>query len=257
MQNAVDVSNLTVHYDKQTVLWDINFSISPGNIVGVVGPNGAGKTTLIKSLIGVVKPLSGKISFFGDKLSKIKKQIAYLPQKEAIDWDFPITVFDVVLMGKYGGIKWYQRIQEEDKKAARQALDKVGLLSFAHRQINELSGGQKQRLFFARALVQNAKIYFMDEPFQGIDLTTEKVLITLLQEMKEEGKTIFIVHHDLSSVIEYFTELILLNTRLVAAGAVSSVWTEENLGKTFGKHPSLLEEAFYLNVGKKKGFIST
>ena len=174
MNYALEVKNLTVHYDKQPVLWEIKVEVSAGRIVGIIGPNGAGKSTFLKSMLGIVKPLSGDISFFGLPFSKVQKRISYVPQKESIDWHFPITVFDVVLMGCYGKLALFQRPRKEDKRDVWEALDKVGLASFAKRQIDELSGGQKQRLFFARAWVQKADIYFMDEPFQGIDMTTEK-----------------------------------------------------------------------------------
>ena len=254
MDFALEADGLSVHYDKQPVLWDISLQVPSGKIIGIVGPNGAGKSTLLKTALNIVKPLSGSIRFYGKPFSKMKKKIAYVPQREMVDWDFPITLLEVVLMGRYGKLKMFQRARASDYLVAKEALDKVGLLPFAERQISELSGGQQQRLFFARALVQQADIYLMDEPFQGIDAATEKVLLSLLKEMKKEGKTIFLVHHDLSSLQEYFDMLILLNIRLVAFGKTEEVLTKENLCATFSKSPSLFEEAFYLKIVKKEGF---
>ncbi len=251
MDIALQTSNVTVHYGKEPVLWEVNLSIPGGQIVGIIGPNGAGKSTLIKAALGIIPTISGHFSFLGKPLSQIQKQIAYVPQKEMIDWDFPITVFDVVLMGCYKGL--FAWTTKSDRAKVWDALEKVGLTHVADRQIDALSGGQKQRLFFARAIVQEALIYFLDEPFQGVDATTEKVLMELLSSMRQKGKTIFIVHHDLSCLQRYFDSLIFLNRRVIAQGATDEVLTEKNLSNTFGKNSTILDEVFKLSLIQKTG----
>ena len=240
---AVKVKRLTVHYDKTPVLWEINFEIPSGKLVGVVGPNGAGKSTLLKTLLGIHKPISGEITFFDRALWQMVKKIAYVPQRTSVDWNFPINVLDVVLMGRYGKLGFFKWPKKNDRKAAKQALEQVGMLEFAKKQISELSGGQQQRVFLARALLQKADIYFMDEPFAGIDMTTEKALISLLSSLKSQGKTLFIVHHDLSTVREYFDWVILLNNCLIDCGPVEEVFHEENLKRTYGTSAYMLMEA--------------
>lgn len=251
MSKAFEVDNLTVHYDREPVLWEVNLSVPENKIIGIIGPNGAGKSTLIKAALEIVPVMSGTISFFGLPLKKMRKEIAYVPQRGLIDWDFPITVFDVVLMGCYEKLFFWSGKNEKERVWG--ALEKVGLKEYANRQIDALSGGQKQRLFFARAIVQKASIFFLDEPFQGVDATTEKILMNLLQEMKEEGKTIFIVHHDLSCLQKYFDYLIFLHRRVIAEGPIDEVLTQENLCKTFGKNSSLLDEVFELSLIQKTG----
>lgn len=229
---ALQVDHLNVNYDKVSVLWDISFSIPKGKLVAVLGPNGAGKSTLLKSLLGFVKPLSGKVSFLGKPLKK--SSVAYVPQRNCVDWDFPITVFDVVLMGSYGRRGFLGFIKKEDKISAKKALAQVGLEEFAQRQISELSGGQQQRVFIARALVQKAEVYLMDEPFAAVDASTEKALIDILKKLTAEGKTVFVVHHDLLSVSLHFDHVLLLNGVLVSCGPTGEAFTQEHLEKAYG-----------------------
>ncbi|NGX38945.1 MAG: High-affinity zinc uptake system ATP-binding protein ZnuC [Chlamydiae bacterium] len=252
-QCAVNVERLTVHYDNVPALWEVNFDVPPGKLVGIIGPNGAGKSTLLKTLLGVLKPISGEISFFGQTLKQMQGRTAYVPQRTSVDWDFPICVLDVVLMGLYGKLGILKWASKSDRKAAEKALEKIGMLSFAKRQISELSGGQQQRVFLARALLQEADIYFMDEPFAGIDISTEKALVELLFILKEEGKTLFIVHHDLTTVRSYFDWVILMNTCLIASGPVEEVFTEENLEKTYGKSAYMIVRAKKLAQKQSKG----
>lgn len=250
---AVEVQQLSVSYGKTPVLWDIQFSIPQGIRVGIIGPNGAGKSSLLKALMGVVKPLTGQIRLFGQPLKSVKKRIAYVPQRSAVDWDFPATVLDVVLMGTYGSLGLFRWAGKKEKQAALVALEKVGMSTFSHRQISELSGGQQQRVFFARALVQEADLYCMDEPFAGIDMATEKELAVLLNQLKNAGKTLLIVHHDLSSVQEYFDWVMLLNTCLIGCGETKQVYTTENVNRTYGRSAHLLSEAKKLAENKTSG----
>lgn len=237
------VEYLSVNYDKTPVLWDIAFEIPQGKLVGIIGPNGAGKSTLLKALLDMVKTLSGNVEFFGLPLKKVKKRIAYVPQRTSVDWDFPITALEVVLMGRYHKLGLFKWATKKDRKAALAALDLVGMSSFANRQISALSGGQQQRVFIARALVQEADIYFMDEPFAGVDMATEKTIVQILKKLKGEGKTLFIVHHDLNSVEDYFDTVVLLNTCLIAYGPTKEEFTPENIRRAYGKSSMLLEEA--------------
>lgn len=251
----LEVDQLTVNYEKTSVLWDIHFVLSEKKIVGIVGPNGAGKSTLLKALLGLVKSISGQIAFFGKPLSEVRQRVGYVPQRSSVDWDFPITAFDLVLMGRFGKmglLKWASR---EDKEATYRALDQVEMLGFAHRQIGQLSGGQQQRLFIARALVQDADLYFLDEPFAGIDMATEKTLIKLFEEMREKGKTLLIVHHDLATAKNYFDDLILLNTCLIAAGPTEEVLTQQNIMRTYGRSTTLLDEAAVKAKNKTSGLL--
>ncbi|NGX51581.1 MAG: Ferric enterobactin transport ATP-binding protein FepC [Chlamydiae bacterium] len=250
---AIEVDQLTVNYEKTSALWDLRFSVPQGRLVGVIGPNGAGKSTLFKALLGIVKPLSGKILFFGKPLSEMKHRVAYVPQKGSIDWDFPITVFDVVLMGRYRflkGLKWYRKA---DKEAAARILRRLGMSELAGRQISELSGGQQQRLFIARALMQEAELYLLDEPFAGVDKASEGVIMAILRALKEEGKTILVVHHELSSAAEYFDSALLLNTSLIAHGDIADVLTPELLSRTYGQKGVLFDEAWRLSKEKATG----
>ena len=239
---ALKVEHLSVSYGKTPVLWDINLSVPSGQIIGILGPNGAGKSSLLKALVGLLKPLSGHVEFLGESYKKNKGKIAYVPQRSAVDWDFPVSVFDVVCMGCYGKKGLFRRIKKEDRELTEKALKQVGLESLANRQISELSGGQQQKVFIARALVQQAEIYLMDEPFAGIDMSTEKTIMTILRELKAQGKTIFVVHHDLNSVREYFDWVILLSTSLVGSGLVSEVFSKDNLFKAYGGVFSFLDE---------------
>jgi manganese/zinc/iron transport system ATP- binding protein len=241
-KNVFEIRDLTVSYDKKPVLWDINLEIPEGKIVAIVGPNGAGKSTLIKSSLGLLPKLSGWVKFFDQPYSKVRKKVSYVPQRETVDWDFPVSVFDVALMGRYGHLGWIKRPGEEDKKKALEALDKVGMLEFRDRHISELSGGQQQRVFLARALAQEADLYFMDEPFSGVDVATEKSIVKLLKELGKEGKTVIVVHHDIQTVQEYFNWVVLLNVRLVAAGSLESTFTKENLDEAYGGRLNILQE---------------
>lgn len=253
--NALDIDLLTVSYDKTPVLWDISLGIPQGQLVGIVGPNGAGKSTLIKTVLGLVRPIAGTISFFHQPLKTVKQEIAYIPQKEAVDWEFPITVEELVLMGRYGKLGLFKRPREADYQAVKHYLEVVGLTAFKDRQISQLSGGQQQRAFLARALIQDAKIYFLDEPFTGIDAGTELIMIQLLKKLVSEGKTVFVVHHDLSNVRNIFSWILLLNLRLIASGPTAQVFTPENLKQTYGKNYTLLDEAAKLAKDKTTGAV--
>jgi manganese/zinc/iron transport system ATP- binding protein len=250
---ALEINQLTVNYGKTPVLWDISMSIPPGVLVGILGPNGAGKSTLIKAALGLVKPLSGKVEFNGQPLKRVRGQVAYVPQRESVDWDFPVTVRDLVVMGRYGRLGLFRRPREADWAAADHYLELVGMKSFANRQINQLSGGQQQRVFLARALCQEADIYFLDEPFAGVDLATERIIIQLLQELRAKGKTVFVVHHDLNTVENYFDWVILLNMRLIAYGPTLECFTPTNLNATYGKSYALFDEALKLSKEKQIG----
>lgn len=239
---AVEVEDLTVAYDAKPVLWDIDLKIPKGQLMAVVGPNGAGKTTLIKAVLGLLKSVSGSVRFVAeDEESRpLKKRIGYVPQSGSVDWDFPATVQDVVLMGCYGKLGWVRRPRKSDMELVRKTLEKVGMLDYASRQISQLSGGQQQRVFLARALAQEAEIYFMDEPFKGVDAQTERAIVTLLKELKEQGKTVVVVHHDLQTVPDYFDWVTLINLKVVASGPVKEVFHEENLKKAYHSSGALL-----------------
>lgn len=255
MTFSFETDSLNVNYGKTPILWDATFQVPQGVLAGIIGPNGAGKSTLLKAALGLVKPLSGKISLLGQPACNARKRVAYVPQRESIDWDFPITALEVVLMGRYGRLGLFGRPRRADREAASAALELVGMSAYASRQISQLSGGQQQRLFIARALVQNADIFFLDEPFAGVDLTTEKAIMGLLRRQKEAGKTIFIVHHDLPTVEEYFDWAILLNTRILACGPVKEIFTRENLARTFGKSQLLFDEAAALSAKSLSGIL--
>ena len=239
---SVSVDNLSVCYGKTPVLLGVSFVVPTGNLVGIIGPNGAGKTTLLKTLLGLISPISGTIRFCGNPFKTIRNSIAYIPQRSSVDWDFPIHVLDVVLMGCYGKLGLLKRPKKEDKKLAMASLERVGMASFANRQIGELSGGQQQRVFFARALLQEADYYFMDEPFSGVDMATEKILLDLLVSLKQEGKTLFVVHHDLITVKSYFDWAILLNNSLVACGPIEEIYTIENLKTSYGANALFISD---------------
>jgi manganese/zinc/iron transport system ATP- binding protein len=255
MTNILEVEQLTVNYEKTSVLWDINFAIPEKKIVGILGPNGAGKSTLLKALLGLLKPLSGQISFFGKPLSKVRQKVGYVPQRSSVDWDFPITAFDLVMMGRYGKMGLLKWASKEDREATRIALEQVEMLPFANRQIGQLSGGQQQRLFIARALVQDAEIYLLDEPFAVIDMATEKTLVNLFGTLREKGKTLLIVHHNLSSAENYFDWLILLNTCLIASGPTREVFNQQNIWRTYGRSSILLDEAAIEAKNKTSGLL--
>lgn len=250
---ALTIDQLTVNYDKTPVLWDVHCVIPQGKLVGVIGPNGAGKSTLLKALLGMVKPLSGKVEFFGQPLKKVQQRVAYVPQRSSVDWDFPISAFEVVLMGRYGKLGYLKWPKMADREAARHALDMVGMLPYADRQISQLSGGQQQRIFIARALLQDADIYLMDEPFAGVDMATEKAIIALMDNLKVQGKTLLVVHHDLTTVNAYFDWVIMLNTCLIACGPVADVYHQEMIMRTYGRGSALLDEAAKLAQNRISG----
>jgi manganese/zinc/iron transport system ATP- binding protein len=231
---AVSVDDLTVAYNYKPVLWDIDLAIPEGVLMAIVGPNGAGKSTLIKAILGIIDPIAGSVGIYGKPYEQQRQLVAYVPQKGSVDWDFPTTALDVVMMGTYGSLGWIKRPGKAQKKAALEALEKVGMLPFKNRQISQLSGGQQQRIFLARALVQNAAIYFMDEPFQGVDATTEKAIVNILKELRKTGKTVIVVHHDLQTVPEYFDWVTFLNVKKIATGPVSTIFNDDNLTKTYG-----------------------
>jgi manganese/zinc/iron transport system ATP- binding protein len=232
--SAIEVTDLTVAYGEKPVLWDVDLDVQPGVLMAIVGPNGAGKTTLIRAILGMVEPAAGRALVFGKPYEQQRRLVAYVPQRGSVDWDFPTSVLDVVLMGRYGHLGWVRRPGAADKEAAREALEHVGMLELEGRQISQLSGGQQQRVFLARALVQHADLYFMDEPFQGVDATTELAIVELLRELRSRGKTVVAVHHDLQTVPEYFDQVTLLNVRRIASGPVDEVFTEDNLRLTYG-----------------------
>ncbi|HZG36369.1 MAG TPA: metal ABC transporter ATP-binding protein [Gaiellaceae bacterium] len=237
--SAIEVTDLTVAYADKPVLWDVDLEVPRGVLMAVVGPNGAGKTTLIRAILGLVKPAAGRALVHGRPYAERRRLVGYVPQRGSVDWDFPTSVLDVVLMGRYGRIGWVRRPGADDRAAAGRALEEVGMAELAGRQISQLSGGQQQRVFLARALVQDAEVYFMDEPFQGVDATTERAIVELLRGLRERGKTVVAVHHDLQTVPEYFDQVTLLNVRRIASGAVADVFTEENLRRTYGGRAAL------------------
>jgi len=249
---VVELHDLTVAYDKKPVLWGIDLSLPEGKLVGIIGPNGAGKSTLIKSIMGLLPNTGGYSKLFGKDLNEVRQRISYVPQKETVDWDFPASVLDVVLMGRYGKLGLFKRLRKADKEVAMDCLRKVNMEAFAKRQISQLSGGQQQRVFLARALAQQADLYFMDEPFAGVDAATEKAIINILREMSKNGKSVIVVHHDLQSVETYFDWVILLNMRLVASGPVKEAFTPELLNNTYGGKLTLLSEVG--NIMKQKQF---
>lgn len=239
----LDVHDVTVAYHRKPVLWDIDLTISHPTLVGIIGPNGAGKSTLIKAILGLVPLASGVVNVLGRPVDKQLRLIGYVPQRESVDWDFPVSVLDVVLMGTYGQLGWFRRPGHAEKRWARQCLEHVGLADFEHRQIGQLSGGQQQRTFLARALAQRAEVYLMDEPMAGVDAATEHVVFELLRELREQGKTVLVVHHDLRTVPKYFEQVVMLNMRLVAAGPTATTFTQENLHKTYGGRLTVLDAA--------------
>lgn len=241
-QPVLEIHDLTVAYDKKPVLWDIDLSIPKGKLAGIIGPNGAGKSTLIKSIMGIVPNSSGYIKLFDQELDEVRNEISYVPQRESVDWDFPASVMDVVLMGRYGKLGLFKRPRKADREVAMDSLRKVGMEAYTQRQISQLSGGQQQRVFLARSLAQQAELYFMDEPFAGVDAATEKAIINILKEMSAQEKTVIVVHHDLQSVTHYFDWVILINTRLVASGPTEEVFTKELLQETYGGKLTLLTE---------------
>ena len=238
---AVATEDITVAYREKPVLWDIDFEVPAGVRCAIVGPNGAGKSTLLKTILGLIKPVAGRVQIFGEPYAKQRRRVGYVPQRGSVDWDFPTTVLDVVMMGRYGHLGWFRQPGRAERKLAEDALKRVAMLDFRDRQISQLSGGQQQRVFLARALVQDAELYFLDEPFTGVDITTEKAIVNVFKEMQERGKTVVAVHHDLETLPEYFDWVLLLNVRREALGPVDEVLTPENLRRTYGGRSGLIE----------------
>jgi len=233
MNKSIEVSHLHVSYYGNEVVKDVSFSFNRGNIIGIIGPNGAGKSTLMKAILGLISKDKGEISFQGKPIKQVRKKIAYVPQRNNIDWDFPIIVRDTVLLGTYPGLKLFQRPGKAEKKLAQTCLKQVGMEEFSTRQIGELSGGQQQRVFLARALAQGAEYFFLDEPFVGIDAASEKTIINILKDLRDAGKTVFVVHHDLSTIEDYFDELVLINKELIESGPVQKVFKPELMNKAY------------------------
>ncbi|KNF08606.1 zinc transport system ATP-binding protein TroB [Gottschalkia purinilytica] len=241
-KNALNIRNLSTAYHDELVLKDINISVPKGTLVAIVGPNGAGKSTLLKSILGFLKLIKGTVDFYGKSYRQMRKSIGYVPQRGAVDWDFPTTVEDAVSMGLYGKIGWIRRLKKEDHKRVDLALKRLKIENLRKRQIGQLSGGQQQRMFLARAVAQDADIYFMDEPLQGVDALTEKVIINILKEFRDQGKTVIVVHHDLSTVKKYFDWVIMLNKTVITQGIAEEKFNSVNIEKAYGINQNILEE---------------
>ena len=237
---ALHIEDITVSYGANPALWDIDLDIPPGVMCAIVGPNGAGKSTLIKTALGLVRPVAGHVRFLGRPVSQMRGKIGYVPQRHSVDWDFPTTVRDVVEMGLYQQLGWFRRPDAQARAKAQAALAEVGMQDYASRQISQLSGGQQQRVFIARALVQDAPILILDEPLAGVDAATEAVIIALLQRLRNEGRTIIVVHHDLTTVQSYFDWLVMLNVRIIAQGPMAQVYTPENLRAAYGRQLAMI-----------------
>lgn len=238
----IEAHNLTVLYGRKPALWNVDFELPDEQVIGIMGPNGSGKSTLLKSLMGVIKPTSGFTKVFDQHIDEVRLKVSYVPQRQQIDWDFPASVWDVVAMGRYQKKGLFKRLNKADDEVIAHSLEKVNMLAYSKRQISQLSGGQQQRVFLARALAQEGELFLMDEPFAGVDVATEEMIIQLLKEMRADGKTLVIVHHDLNTARQYFDWLILLNTRLVAAGPVEEVFTDKILAETYGGKPTTMSK---------------
>ncbi len=241
--SPLSIHAMTVAYGRKPVLFDVDYDAPPRKLTAIVGPNGAGKSTLIKACLGLVPRASGEVAFWGKPYRQQRGDIGYVPQRESVDWDFPVSAIDVVCMGLYRKIGWFRPVGRKHQATALECMDRVGMVDYANRQISQLSGGQQQRVFLARALAQDAQLYFMDEPFAGVDAATEKAIVNVLRELRADGRTVIVVHHDLQTVQEYFDEVLLLNMRVVAAGPVGEAFTRENLHKTYGGKLTLLSDA--------------
>ena len=237
---ALSVDDLTVAYHEKPAIWDIDLDVPEGVLMAVVGPNGAGKSTLIKAVLNLIPRAAGSVAFYGEPYERARSLVGYVPQRGSVDWDFPTSVLDVVMMGLYGKLGWFRRPGRKERALALGALEQVGLAGFVERQISQLSGGQQQRAFLARALVQDAQIYFMDEPFAAVDAVTENAIVNILRELNQRGKTVLVVHHDLQTVAEYFDWVTLLNIEIIASGPTADVFTLENLRRTYGGRVSYL-----------------
>jgi len=251
--SPLSVHDMTVAYQRKPVLWDVDYDAPENSLIAIVGPNGAGKTTLVKACLGLAPLASGRVEIYGQPYRKRRRMVGYVPQRETVDWDFPVSALDVVCMGRYGRIGWCRPVTRSHRQAAMRCLERVGLADYAHRQISQLSGGQQQRVFLARALAQEATLYFMDEPFAGVDASTERAIVDVLRSLRAAGGTVICVHHDIQTVREYFDHVILLNMRVVASGPVEEVFTEENLHKTYGGRLTLLSEAAEAMARAQKG----
>ncbi len=241
--SPLSVHSMTVAYNRKPVLWDVEYDAPDQKLIAIVGPNGAGKSTFIKACLGLVPLASGRVEVYGRSVPRQRHLIGYVPQRGSVDWDFPVSAAEVVTMGRYGMLGWFRPISRSHRDVALDCLDQVGMADFADRQISQLSGGQQQRVFLARALAQEARLYFMDEPFAGVDAATEKAIIEILKKLKENGRTVIVVHHDLQTVPEYFDHVMLLNMRVVAAGPVADAFNDDNLRKTYGGRLALLDDA--------------
>ena len=230
---AIEVEHLTVSYGAVPALLDVSFTVGSGELIGVIGPNGSGKSTLIKTLLGFLEPDFGRIRLFGEPLSRSRGRVAYVPQRGAVDWDFPVTVREVVRMGRYGHVRWWRNLSSEDHRIADRSLELVRMSDFAERQIGQLSGGQQQRVFMARAMAQGGDVLLLDEPFAGVDAATERAILDVLVSMRDAGKTLVVVHHDLSTAARYFDSLLLLKQRLYAHGPPDKVLDPELLAEVY------------------------
>ncbi len=247
---ALEVHDLTVAYRTQPVLWDVDLALPAGKLIAIVGPNGAGKSTLLKTVLNLVAPTTGWVKIFGRPYRQRRSWVGYVPQRGSVDWDFPTSALDVVMMGMYGQIGWFRRPGRSHREKALECLEEVGIPEFADRQISQLSGGQQQRVFLARALAQDARIYLMDEPFAGVDAATEDAILVLLQELRSRGRTVISVHHDLQTVAEYFDHVVLLNMRVVASGSIADAFTQSNLQATYGGRLTILTQAAHEFLAK-------
>ncbi len=250
--NSVETHNLTVIYDKKPAIWNIDFTLPAGKIIGIMGPNGSGKSTLLKAIMDIVEPNMGYVKLMDKPLDDVRDKVSYVPQRLSVDWDFPASVYDVVAMGRYAKRGMFKKLSSDDKKRIDESLEMVNMSAFQNRQISQLSGGQQQRVFLARALAQDADIYLMDEPFVGVDAATEQAIITLLKNMRDQGKTLLVVHHDLHTAQDYFEHMVLLNTRLVAEGPTEEIFNEKILTETYGGTLTTLSKV--ANVLKEKDF---
>jgi len=239
---SIQVKGVNISYGRKRVLSNIYLNIAKGYIYGLIGPNGAGKSTLFKTILGLIEPNSGQVTVLDNEIKEVRKRVAYVPQKDEIDWDFPATVYDIVMMGRYPHKKVFQKLDANDHLVAKEALEKVGMTEFKDRQIGALSGGQQQRVFIARALCQQADIFLLDEPFVGVDITTENKIIDILKDLTADDRTVLIVHHDLATADDYFDKVILLNQRLITYGDTTEVFTQENIAKTYASQLNILHQ---------------
>ena len=242
-RSAEEIHDLTVAYREKPVLWDIDAVIPEGSLSAIVGPNGAGKSTLLSAILGTIEPASGWLKIFDKPIEESDEILGFVPQRESVDWDFPVEVLDVVMMGTYRRLGWLRRPGKAQHDWAMECLEAVGMADLQRRQIGELSGGQQQRVFIARALTQDAQIFLMDEPFAGVDAATEDAIRKVLEDLKKRGRTVIIVHHDLQTIEHFFDHVLLLNLRLVASGPTEEIFTQKNLLRTYGGRLTLLDEA--------------